>query len=231
MTKRVPRQSANDFSELERAFFEAAPPEGPVVMAEPLRFDDLEDPIDERARPERRRRPRRERRPRPVAVQPRSPLAVRLGEAWRLSRTATAQAWRLSRVATARAWRLSHAATARAWRLSHAATSRALYLSRTAVARRSRQAWSLALEWTGPRAERARQRLVASLVLARASVLRRVRVSLERLGNDLPGERLQGKTFAAMVAVTVFVVIAAGVVARRPALSAPRADTTTSLAP
>jgi hypothetical protein len=194
--KRVPRKPASDFSELERAFFESAPPEVPIVPADALRFDDL-DPIGERARPERRRRPRVERRRQPVAERPRSPVAVRLADAWRLSRTAITQAWRLARAETVQ------------W-------------SRD-VSRRARA-------WSRPYAERARQSLIAGLSMARTSLARRGRATLARLAAELPGERLQSKTLAAMVAVAVFVVIAAGVVAQRPALSAPRADAMT-LAP
>jgi hypothetical protein len=195
--KRVPRKPASDFSELERAFFESAPPEVPVVPAEALRFDDL-DKIVLRARPERRRRPRGERRRQPGAERPRAPVAVRLADAWRLSRAATTQAWRLSRAATVR------------W---------------------SRDAWRRARAWSLPHAERARRSLVGALSMARTSLARRGRATLARLAAELPGERLQSKTLAAMVAVAVFVVIAAGVVAQRPALSAPRAHAVTSLAP
>jgi hypothetical protein len=202
VTKRGPRNPASDFSDLERAFFEAAPPEIAVVPPEALRFDDLE-PVGARTRPERRRRPRVERRPReekrqrPFAERPSSPFTFRLAEAWRLSRLATGRAWHHSLVATAR------------W---------------------SRAAWQRGRVWSGPYAQRARQSFVAGLSMARASVARRARATLARLAAELPGERLRGKTLAAMVAVAVFVVIAAGVVAQRPALSAPRADTTT-LAP
>ncbi|MDB4983157.1 MAG: hypothetical protein JWM82_3909, partial [Myxococcales bacterium] len=190
MTKRGPRKPAGDFSELERAFFEAAPPEVPVAVAEPLRFDDLDEPADGRWRPERRRRARgvtRRRGGRDEGRAP-SPVAGRVGNAWHLVLAATARAWRLSRAATAR------------W---------------------SRAAWSYGRAWSRPRAERARQRLVAGLVLAWTSLSRRVRASLARLADELPGERLQGKTLAATVGVAVFVLIAAGVVAQRPALSAP----------
>jgi hypothetical protein len=197
VTKRVPRKPASDFSELERAFFESAPPEVPVLPAEALRFDDL-DPIGEPARPERRRRPRVERRRQAVADRPRASVAGRLAEAWRLSSATTARAWRLSSATTVR------------W---------------------SREAWRRASDWSGPHAARARQSLLAGLSMARTSLARRGRATLARLAAELPGERLQAKTLTAMVAVAVFVVIAAGVVAQRPALSAPRADAVTSLAP
>jgi hypothetical protein len=209
VTKRVPRKPPADFSDLERAFFEAAPPEVPVVPAQALRFDDLEDPLDPRARPERRRRPRLERRRRPDAERPPARVVARLAETWRLSGAATARAWRLSRTVTARAWHLSRAATAR-W---------------------SRVAWERGRASAGPHAERARQRVVAGLSMARAWLARRARAALARIAAELPGERPSGKTLAAMVAVAVFVMIAAGVVAQRPAVSAPRAETAPSLAP
>jgi hypothetical protein len=235
--KRSPHPSASDFDELERAFFDAAPPEVPVAPGEALRFDDLDEGAG--ARPAVRT-PRRSRGPRPQRAGKRpAPVTQRLPRvteplrsAGRLLRPVLQRIGLVAARLRPLAQRLGPAArqlSPAARRLGRAAMTgwtAARRACASATVRTARDVGTRARAWALPHFDRARRALVHGVPAASATLARRTRATLARLADELPGERLDGKTLAATIALVVFVVISAGVVLQRPAISAPRLPAT-----
>jgi hypothetical protein len=228
--KRSPHPIASDFDELERAFFDAAPPDDPVAPVEALRFDDL----DEGASAHRASRaPRRGRGRRPARTGERlAPVATRLPRVTeRLRsvglrlRSVGLRLWPVVQLLGPAARRL-HPAAKRLGRDARAGWTAAQRACVGAMVRTSRDGWTRARSWALPHLDRARRALVRGVPAAKATLARRARATLARLADELPGERLDGKTLAATIALVVFVVISAGVVLQRPAVSAPRLPAT-----
>jgi hypothetical protein len=171
--KRSPRsRSEAEFDELDRAFFEAAPPEVAVAPPAAARFDDLDAAVPARLRAARRRRDERAAR--------------------NHARASAFVAWS------------GAAATAFARAAANA--------SRSGVAR--------ARGWASARIARIRSAAAHGLPVAREIVGRRARATFTRLAAQIPGERPNGKTLAATIAVVIAIGLSAGVFAQRPAVSA-----------
>jgi hypothetical protein len=178
---RSPRVSESEFDELDRAFFDSAPPEVAVTPAPVTRFDDLDDGV-------------------PVPARVRAARAKRQGRAE--ARAEALSAW-TSRLGGAKG-RVS------AW-LGGVAR---------AVARDAATGLATARGWGGQRLERATLWLERGWPSARARFASRARETLARLAEQIPGERLDGKTLAATIAVVIVIGLSAGVFAQRPASSA-----------
>ncbi|HSZ82204.1 MAG TPA: hypothetical protein VLA14_07980 [Polyangia bacterium] len=182
------RSDAGDWTELERRFFESAPPDVAVPPPAPPRFDDLE-PI---ARVERRSRPRSPSRPRAMGRAPIAPAKVRSQDR-AAARAAQVGAWlRLIGTQVARRASAVRPAAKAIWAWGLEAGRRrlgpALRATRLEAGRRARLV-----------AERAFVRLVDLFV---------------NLFVDLPAERPDGKTtLAAAVALIVVCGLSASVLA------------------
>jgi hypothetical protein len=192
------RPDAGDWSELERRFFESAPPDVAVPPPPPPRFDDLE-PI---ARVERRSRPRSPSRPRAIVSAPDAPAKARSGD------RAAARAALFGAL------------------LRHIGTQLAEKASAARPAAKAIWAWVLeGRRRVGPmlRATRLAAGRRAQLLAERAFV--RLVDLLFNLLVDLPAERPDGKTtLAAAVALIVVCGLSASVLAHVRLTPPPASD-------
>jgi len=163
-----------NWSDLERRFFEAAPPDEPVAPSPALSFEDLEEPG---ARPVRRA-PRRVRRPRsrPSWAQP----GLRaLAVCWRLFATVFATIFATAFV-------------------------------------RVRRAAATVITYLRPAIDRVRAAAAHGLDRAQAAVTRALGPLLSRLADEIPGERLEGRTIVVgLVTMCVVLGLSASVLGSR----------------
>jgi hypothetical protein len=220
------RPGTNDWSQLEKSFFESAPPDVAVAPPPAPTFDDL-GPI---VLPERRktRRSAPSRVPASRAARPRPSFAT--GQAWLvllvagLDRRARALLARVRPVLARTRPALARVRSALArLRPTLAALVRARARVRPTLARA--RTWGVAVSGT------ARVRLAVSVRRAKESTRPALRDAVTRFFAELPGERPDGRTvLATLVAMVVLCGLSATVLGSRgvawlppaaPAVSAP----------